>query len=46
MTIENLSPVAPTIGVGFFAGILIGYALKESGKDSSDSSWLISGATQ
>ncbi|MFZ0895329.1 MAG: FUN14 domain-containing protein [Candidatus Nitrosopolaris sp.] len=29
MTIENFSPVAATIGGGFFAGILIGYALKK-----------------
>jgi uncharacterized membrane protein (Fun14 family) len=28
MTVENFSPVAATIGGGFFAGILIGYALK------------------
>src|SRR6476660_7282669 len=28
MTVENISPVAATIGGGFFAGILIGYALK------------------
>ena len=29
MTVENFSPVAATIGGGFFAGILIGYALKK-----------------
>jgi uncharacterized membrane protein (Fun14 family) len=29
MTVENFSPVAATIGGGFFAGILIGFALKK-----------------
>src|SRR5207245_6183543 len=29
MTIENFSSIAATIGGGFFAGILIGYALKK-----------------
>jgi uncharacterized membrane protein (Fun14 family) len=32
MTVENFSPVAATIGGGFFAGILIGYALKKVAK--------------
>ena len=29
MNIDSLSPIAATIGGGFFAGILIGYALKK-----------------
>jgi uncharacterized membrane protein (Fun14 family) len=29
MNVENLYPVAATIGEGFFGGILIGYALKK-----------------
>ena len=29
MNVENLYPVAATIGGGFFGGILIGYALKK-----------------
>jgi uncharacterized membrane protein (Fun14 family) len=29
MTVENFSPVAVTMGGGFFAGVLIGYALKK-----------------
>jgi uncharacterized membrane protein (Fun14 family) len=32
MTVENFSSVAATIGGGFFAGILIGYALKKVAK--------------
>src|SRR5438132_13903418 len=28
-TLDNLEPLAATIGGGFFAGILIGYALKK-----------------
>jgi len=29
MNLEHIGPVAATVGAGFFAGILIGYALKK-----------------
>jgi uncharacterized membrane protein (Fun14 family) len=29
MSIESLGPTAATMGVGFFVGVLIGYALKK-----------------
>lgn len=32
MSIENFSSIAATIGGGFFAGILIGYAIKKAVK--------------
>ena len=41
MNCESLSSIATAIGVGFFAGVLIGYALKKVSEDSSWSSWTI-----
>ena len=39
--IESFAPTAPTLGSGFFLGVLIGYAVKKVIKLVVRNSWII-----